>query len=407
MTPAVATSLLPVRPVAPRRSLSVQVAGFEALLSASSARVGKAAVMPVGLREPISSRPAVQENEVTTIIGPAAAIDPDLLPMLVVFGEDAAHETNSVVSQFNSEDEVNIVEIESDDAFLAQRDCAEIVVPTPAIIPTPIASPAIVLATAIPVALPTTPAIVKPNQPPKVATSKAGAPVMEPEVKIGARTDAVLVPDIGMRQNNAPLSPQDTSLLLNNAGAIPSGDLVSLLAAAPVESNSVFGAGFQSIMADRLADAAIRPVTDASAVIAERALDVARGSLWLDQLAEDIAAVQDHDCDLSFRLIPAQLGQLDVNIGNSDDGLQLNFSTQSEEAARIIGCAQTRLIEELKAQGVRVAGSEVNAGSGQSMAEQQNSHSARTETITEFERSSPPPPPEPTNAGDRPNGRFA
>ena len=120
----------------------MQVAGFEALLSASSARVGKAAVMPVGLREPISSRPAVQENEVTTIIGPAAAIDPDLLPMLVVFGEDAAHETISVVSQFNSEDEVSIVEIESDDAFLAQRDCAEIIVPTPVIIPTPIASPA-------------------------------------------------------------------------------------------------------------------------------------------------------------------------------------------------------------------------------------------------------------------------
>ena len=404
MTPALTTSLLPARPVAPMGYLPVQAAGFEALLSVSSAPLAKAAVMPVG--EPINLPPAVQENEVVTLAGPATEFDADILPLLAAFGEGAAHETISVVSQFNSADEVTVLEIESDEGSLDQRDCAEIVVPTPVVIPTPIASPAIVLATAIPAALPATPAIVKPNQPPTVAASKGGAPVMEPEGKISARTDAVLVPNIAARTNNAPLGPQDTPLLVNNAGAIPGADLVSLLAAAPVESNSVFSVGFQSIMSDRLAGAGIRPLTDASAVIAERALDVARGSLWLDQLAGDIAAVQDQDRDLSFRLIPAQLGQLDVNIGTRDDGLQLTFSTQSEEAAHIIGSAQTRLIEELKAQGVRVAGSEVNAGSGQSSTEQHNSHSARVETITEFEQPTPEST-KSTNAGGPQNGRFA
>ena len=351
--------------------------------------------------------PAARDNEVAIPAGTATKFEADILPLLAAFGDDgAAHETISVVSPFNTADEVSNFEIGSDDASLAQRDWENIVGPTPIAIPTPIASPVIVAAAPLPAVLLATPSTEKSNLPPKVATSTGDAPVMEPEVKIGARTDAVLVPNIGTRQNNAPLGPQDVPLLVNSAGAISGADLVSLLAAAPVESNSVVGAGFQSIMSDRLAETGIRPVTDASAVIAERALDVARGSLWLDQLAGDIAAVQDHDRDLSFRLIPAQLGQLDVNIGTRDDGLQLNFSTQSEEAARIIGSAQTRLIEELKAQGVRVAGSEVNAGSEQSTAEQQNSQSARAGTITEFERSSPPPP-EPTHANDRQNGRFA
>ena len=404
MTPALATSLLPVRPGVPMGPLPAQAAGFDALLSASSAPVAAAAVTPVG--QSMDTPPASQDNEVVTSSVPATKLEADILPLLAAFGDGAAHETISVVSQLSPADEAGNLEIESDDVLFAQRDCAEFVVPTPLVIPTPIALPATVLATAIPAALPTAPAIVKPNQPPRVGASKGGDSAMEPEVNIVAPTGSASVPNIGARQNNAPLGPQDVPLLVNSAGAISGADLVSLLAAAPVESNSVVGAGFQSIMSDRLAETGIRPVTDASDVIAERALDMARGSLWLDQLAADIAAVQDHDRDLSFRLIPAQLGQLDVNIGTRDDGLQLNFSTQSEEAARIIGSAQTRLIEELKAQGVRVAGSEVNSGSEQSTAEQQNSQSARAGTITEFERSSPPPP-EPTHANDRQNGLFA
>ena len=86
--------------------------------------------------------------------------------------------------------------------------------------------------------------------------------------------------------------------------------------------------------------------------------------------------------------------------------MQLNFTTQTEAAAQIISSAQSRLVEELKAQGVRVAGSEVNAGSGQQSFAQQNGQSARAAAITEFERPSSDFP-ESTSQNEPQNGRFA
>lgn len=392
MTPAFALPTLLSRPALQMATLPVQATGFEALLSVSSGLVAEAPMMPVAFGKPISLPPVVQENESAKVSTPEADIDADIRPLLAVFSGDPAPISITVVSRSSVGDDVSVPEIENDAAQPAQPECAEMVIPAPVVIPTQIAFPAIAAATVAPAVFPTDAAAAKAYQPPKVASSKGGAPVMEPEVKICARTDTAPLPTNRTRQNNA--------------GAVPAADLAGLLSSTAFESNSVFGAGFQTIMSDRIADAAVRPLTDVSALVADRALDLARGSLWLDQLAGDIAAVQDHDRDLAFRLIPAQLGQLDVKIATSEDGLQLNFSTQTDEAARIIGNAQSRLVEELKAQGVRVAGCEVNAGSGQSSFAQQNGQSARAQTITEFDRPSSDFP-ESTPPNEPQNGRFA
>ncbi len=115
---------------------------------------------------------------------------------------------------------------------------------------------------------------------------------------------------------------------------------------------------------------------DAVLMTTERVLDVARGNMWLDQLAREIVAVQDDTGELSFRLMPAQLGQLDVRVETQDGGLQLNFSAQNSEAAQIVAAAQPRLIEELRGQGVRVAGSDVGASSDQQASGGQSHHHA-------------------------------
>ena len=409
MTPVFSLPLSPIQFALQNASLPVQSVSFDALLTVSSGPDANASDIPAASLEPIGSLPVAEDNAVAIMAVPEADIDAAIRPLLAAYAGDPTRVSISVVSPPSVSGELSVPDGESDEAQPDQPECMEMVVPNSIVIPMPIQLPALVANIVAPTVSPTATAIAKADQPPKVAIPKGGPRVMESDVEAVAQPQAASVQTKSVRQNVAPALQQltqDASLPVNKASAIPTAELAALFAATPVESNTVPGAGFQTIMAERIAETAIRPLTDASAVVADRALDVARGSLWLDQLAGDIVAVQDKDRDLSFRLIPAQLGQLDVNIGTRDDGLQLNFCTQSEEAARIIGGAQSRLIEELKAQGVRVAGSEVNAGSGKSTGEQQNSHSALAETITEFERSSPQFT-EPNHASERQNGRFA
>jgi flagellar hook-length control protein FliK len=152
-----------------------------------------------------------------------------------------------------------------------------------------------------------------------------------------------------------------------------------------------------------------RPSMPASDItqIADRVLDVARGNAWIDQLAADISAAQKSDGELNFRLIPARLGQLDVQIATRDTGMELSFSAQNDEAASIVAAAQPRLVEELRNQGVRVAGSEVGTAPGQSGQHQSgHQHSQRQQSAPFFDQQAQRP------AGNRKQaassqGRFA
>ena len=135
----------------------------------------------------------------------------------------------------------------------------------------------------------------------------------------------------------------------------------SSVEAAPQAVPTPIGADSMAVTPAAFKVAASDPV----AQVADRVLDVARDHAWLDLLASDIVAAQDETKDLRFRLVPPQLGQLDVRIETPDSGMQLSFQAQSEEAAQLVSAAQPRLMEELRAQGVRVSGSEVMTSSGQ------------------------------------------
>ncbi len=373
MIPVLSKPPLPIHIAPMAASLPVQAVGFEALLSVTTAPVSETTTTP----------PQVQENAETIVATPEVDIDAEIVPLLAAFNRDAVPQSVS--------DEISVAE--SDSIEPVQRESAEIVDPIPVVVPMPITAPIIVTAVIASPMLPSAP-------------QKGHRSVMDRDVESNAATDPAQVPTITIRPPiQAALTPTaPTRAIATDTIAV--ADFTGLFAAAPIDNNSLPATAFQALMTERTADSAVRPITYDNALIADRALDVATGSLWLDQLAGDIAAVQDEGRDLSFRLIPAQLGQLDVKIATTEDGMQLNFSTQTEEAARLIGCAQSRLVEELKAQGVRVSGSEVNTGSEQSSFAQQNGQSARAATIAEFERPLFQSP-EQTHANDPQNGRFA
>ncbi|KTE11422.1 hypothetical protein ATE71_11665 [Sphingopyxis sp. H115] len=116
----------------------------------------------------------------------------------------------------------------------------------------------------------------------------------------------------------------------------------------------------------------------APAQVAERALDMDSDGAWIDQLARDIAATKSDSGDISFRLMPRHLGRLDVAMQMGDDGVALKMDTHHEATATIVNAAQGRLVEELRQQGVRVAGAEVTCTPGETGRQSHNQGQGRT-----------------------------
>ncbi len=85
---------------------------------------------------------------------------------------------------------------------------------------------------------------------------------------------------------------------------------------------------------------------------------------WLDQLARDITATASADNKLSFRIVPPQLGRLDINIEARDAGVAVHMKTETREAQAIVAAAQPRLENALGQNGIRVAETSV-ASNGQ------------------------------------------
>jgi flagellar hook-length control protein FliK len=109
------------------------------------------------------------------------------------------------------------------------------------------------------------------------------------------------------------------------------------------------------------------PLAGAAAPVqlAERVLDMDSDGAWIDQLARDIAATKSENGDISFRLMPKHLGRLDVAMQMGDEGVSLKMDTRHEATATIVTAAQGRLVDELRQQGVRVAGAEVTCTPGE------------------------------------------
>lgn len=101
------------------------------------------------------------------------------------------------------------------------------------------------------------------------------------------------------------------------------------------------------------------PVSD---TIVDRQLDLVRNEQWLGELAHDIASTSGDSNRLSFRLMPHQLGRLDVDVTRSHNGLSLAIHAESDGAQAILVAAQSRLADEIRAQGLKLADTQMFSG---------------------------------------------
>ena len=97
----------------------------------------------------------------------------------------------------------------------------------------------------------------------------------------------------------------------------------------------------------------------------ERHLDTVRNEVWLTDLARDIAGSVAEGGRLKFALAPDTLGRLDVEVHQNLAGISVHMSAHSQAARDLLVAAQPQIVEEIRAQGVRVASTEVsNSGPG-------------------------------------------
>ncbi len=151
-----------------------------------------------------------------------------------------------------------------------------------------------------------------------------------------------------------------------------------------------------------VADTKALAKVDGPAIIDPRPQLDMTGDAWLDQLARDITASASSDGKLSFRIVPPQLGRLDIAIETRDAGMAVHVKTETREAHLLIANAQHRLEEALSTQGLRVTETSVTSNGGGDLPRPQSGpQEALIEAVTETEREADAP----TTGRDA--GRFA
>jgi len=107
--------------------------------------------------------------------------------------------------------------------------------------------------------------------------------------------------------------------------------------------------------------------------IVEQTLTIARDGAWLDKLAHDIVHAGSGN-DLHFKLQPQNLGALSVAIRQSDEGASIRLTADTQTTHDILVDAQPKLIAEARAQGLKVADTQVDIRQDQNHSQNQSSN---------------------------------
>ncbi|WP_447758415.1 flagellar hook-length control protein FliK [Sphingopyxis fribergensis] len=243
-----------------------------------------------------------------------------------------------------------------------------------------------------------------PSDTPTSTTATNWAAIVAAAVPAAAKTAKPVETQAASEADTAPTAPALPRM--REAGApMPILASAELPVARPAEA-----APSMTILFTQLAQGATVTEAAAPTIVAERVLDMDSDGAWIDQLARDIAATKTDNGDISFRLMPKHLGRLDVAMQMGDEGVSLKMDTRHEATATIVTAAQGRLVDELRQQGVRVAGAEVTCTPSETGRQSQNQGQGRTasqdaahliETATERAE-----PRDEDRAADR-RGRFA
>lgn len=151
-----------------------------------------------------------------------------------------------------------------------------------------------------------------------------------------------------------------------------------------------------------VADAKALAKVDGPVIIDPRPKLDMTSDAWLDQLARDITASATSDSKLSFRIVPPQLGRLDIAIETRDAGMAVHVKAETREAHLLIANAQHRLEEALSTQGLRVSETSVTSNGGGDLPQHHFvPQEALIEAVTETKREADAP------TSGRDAGRFA
>lgn len=151
-----------------------------------------------------------------------------------------------------------------------------------------------------------------------------------------------------------------------------------------------------------VADAKALAKVDGPVIIDPRPKLDMTSDAWLDQLARDITASASSDGKLSFRIVPPQLGRLDIAIETRDAGMAVHVKAETREAHLLIANAQHRLEEALSTQGLRVTETSVTSNGGGDLPQHHfMPQEALIEAVTENKREADAP------TSGRDAGRFA
>jgi flagellar hook-length control protein FliK len=193
---------------------------------------------------------------------------------------------------------------------------------------------------------------------------------------------------------SAPAAEASTRLFFPDAASSP-------IDAADVAEDLI--AALTSATASPLvADPKALAKADAPVIIDPRPKLDMTSDAWLDQLARDITASASSDSKLSFRIVPPQLGRLDIAIETRDAGMAVHVKAETREAHLLIANAQHRLEEALSTQGLRVTETSVTSNGGGDLPQHHfMPQEALIEAVTETKREADAP----TTGRDA--GRFA
>ncbi len=239
--------------------------------------------------------------------------------------------------------------------------------------PTPVMRPIDASTPAAKTPPPASPAALEAPQPdvPQVATTPpapaqaktAETKVATPEMQIAA-AEAQAAPVAAKARQERAAAPAATEIRTETATTTPGTTPVAATAAETRAAVQPLHAS--PSLVQPLAAPAGAPVQNVAAALSQQVLDMSGGDAWIDQIARDISQTAGKDGTMRFRLAPETLGDLKVEITHSERGAHVRLNVSSEAAQQALAAAEHKLTAEARAQGVRIAETEISFTGGQS-----------------------------------------
>lgn len=174
--------------------------------------------------------------------------------------------------------------------------------------------------------------------------------------KAGEAPPAMLVPEPRTPSLPAATAPATARADQGTRPATPAMETIELAALAKTGAVETLPSGVPLTPGTTSA----APVFDVQGMVSvgEQLLNLRDDPAWVADLAREIVRAQGKQDDIRFRLMPQHLGRLDVSIRQGEDGLAVSVTAETAAAQAIIAAAQPRLSDELRSQGVKLAGGE-------------------------------------------------